>query len=152
MSAVNSTKRNQVWREKNADKYRENNKKYYQDNKEKVLARAKRQYAENRSAGIDRAKQWHEKNPRKSKNAKLKYAFGITIDKYEEMLVQQEGVCAACKSPPDKRALAVDHCHESGLVRGLLCHPCNASLGLLRECPTRMDALKAYINNFTWLK
>lgn len=104
----------------------------------------------------DYAREYKKKHPRSArdlKNDQLRWSFGITIEDYERMFVQQNGVCAVCSSPPAaKKALAVDHCHESGLIRGLLCDPCNTALGLLRECPTRMDALKAYINNFTWLK
>jgi hypothetical protein len=96
-------------------------------------------------------KQWRKNNPRAAKNADLKKRFGITIDDYDKMFAAQSGVCAACHGKPGQRALAVDHCHEPGLVRGLLCHPCNTALGLLRECPNRMNALKDYIGRFNWL-
>lgn len=122
-------------------------------NPEKVRANNKRQRdSRGKAAHAAEMKEWRKRNPRAAKNADLKKSFGITIDEYERMLAQQDGRCAACKGEPGARALAVDHCHESGLVRGLLCHPCNTALGLLRECPSRMNALKDYIKNFVWLK
>lgn len=68
--------------------------------------------------------------------ATLKYNFGITVERYEEMLARQGGVCAICKRRPGKRRLAVDHDHSccpgrrscGKCVRGLLCKACNYQL------------------------
>ncbi len=73
------------------------------------------------------------------KRAVLKY--GISIEEYDRMLEAQGNVCAICKLPEratNKRSgrvhnLAVDHCHDSGKVRGLLCSNCNTAIGLLKE-------------------
>lgn len=70
--------------------------------------------------------------------------YGITIKIYNEMVISQNGVCLICKGPPGGRgSLHVDHCHESGKVRGLLCHYCNISLGSLKE---NKDTLKNMIS------
>lgn len=82
----------------------------------------------------------------------LRTKYGITPQQYDLMLSQQKGGCAACGGPPGKRALHVDHCHETGLVRGLLCVGCNTALGALKESALRMRALETYINQFTWIK
>ena len=67
---------------------------------------------------------------------KLKKTYGISIEDYENMLADQDGRCAIC-SLEEKHApygvLSVDHCHDSGDVRSLLCNPCNAGLGLFKE-------------------
>lgn len=57
--------------------------------------------------------------------------YGITPDDYDRMLEQQGWVCAICGSPPppSKRRLHIDHDHETGKVRGLLCTRCNTALG-----------------------
>lgn len=60
---------------------------------------------------------------------KLRYKYGITVKQYNEMLSDQQGECAICRRPPGKRKLSVDHCHESGRVRALLCAACNRSVG-----------------------
>jgi len=68
----------------------------------------------------------------------LKNKYGITQDDYERMLNEQGGVCKICgtddpKTPRGYVTFAIDHCHETGNVRGLLCNPCNRALGLLKE-------------------
>lgn len=66
--------------------------------------------------------------------AKIKRLYGLTPQTYLDLLHQQEGRCAICRQLPD-RGLQVDHCHDTGRVRGLLCGPCNRALGLLQEDP-----------------
>ena len=53
--------------------------------------------------------------------------YGITADQFHAMCAAQGGVCALCRRPPSKQ-FHVDHCHETGRVRGLLCHLCNTRL------------------------
>ncbi len=71
---------------------------------------------------------------RKSRNTYLKSKYGITIDQYEKRLEKQGGRCAICKSMDAKNSrskynvFSVDHNHTTGIVRGLLCMPCNLIL------------------------
>jgi hypothetical protein len=57
--------------------------------------------------------------------------YGITLENYEAMLEAQDGGCYICGNPPNAKRLHVDHCHETGAVRGLLCAGCNRTLGWL---------------------
>lgn len=61
--------------------------------------------------------------------------YGITRDEYDRLLVAQNGRCLICNRPGDelKKGLAVDHDHETGAVRGLLCVGCNTKLGWLER-------------------
>lgn len=65
--------------------------------------------------------------------------YGITLDQYDEMFEKQEGVCKICKKPETStikgavKRLAVDHCHSTGRIRGLLCNNCNTAIGLFKE-------------------
>lgn len=69
--------------------------------------------------------------------------YGITTDDYTRMFEAQGGGCAICKRPPTDRRLAIDHCHTTGKVRGLLCGPCNVSLGQFGDNPrTLLEAAK----------
>jgi hypothetical protein len=61
--------------------------------------------------------------------------FGLTADQYEAMLAAQGGGCAICRWKQTARRLAVDHCHTTGKVRGLLCTRCNCAIGNLKEDP-----------------
>jgi Recombination endonuclease VII len=79
-------------------------------------------------------------------------AYGLTQEEYQSLYDRQQGRCAACgdiettihynKALP----LAVDHCHKTGTVRGLLCTACNRALGLLNDDAARIKALLRYIH------
>jgi len=72
--------------------------------------------------------------------------YGITIEQYGEMLEAQGGVCAICREPcPSGKNLAVDHCHETGAVRGLLCARCNSGIGQFLDSPDRLRAAIGYL-------
>ena len=73
--------------------------------------------------------------------------FEISPTVYDDMLEKQHGKCAICHEPPTTRNLAVDHNHETGEVRSLLCSACNTALGLLKEDPARIRALLNYVQD-----
>jgi len=93
---------------------------YYQNNKEKI----KKSNTE-----------WAKNNPEKSKEYYLRYhryrKYGIRQPEYDELLSKQKGVCAICKKSVP--ILAVDHNHETGAIRGLLCKNCNLALGFISD-------------------
>lgn len=72
--------------------------------------------------------------------------YGITLDHYNELLARQGGACAICHENKDVRNLAVDHCHETGKVRGILCQRCNRALGLLRDDTSLMRSAIMYLD------
>lgn len=102
---------------------------------------------EQKAARRERVRGQYAADPRRFQSQVLKSKFGITLDDYDAMLVAQGGGCQICGAPPagDKR-LAVDHCHETGRVRGLLCTPCNQALGLMRDDPNRLQRAIAYLS------
>ncbi len=69
-----------------------------------------------------------ENGKRKAKNNQLKCYYNITIEDFEQMYKEQDGVCAICGNPEMNRLLAVDHDHKTNEIRGLLCTRCNLSL------------------------
>jgi hypothetical protein len=73
----------------------------------------------------------------RAKDARLKREFSITLEQYNQVLKAQGGVCAICKKRNNKKGkpllLAVDHCHTTGLVRGLLCWPCNKGIAVFQD-------------------
>ncbi len=81
------------------------------------------------------------------RNYKCKY--GITIEDYDNMLKEQGGCCAICGSSDSKchgrMNFAVDHCHETGKVRGLLCNDCNRALGLFQDSSEILDKAVKYL-------
>lgn len=76
----------------------------------------------------------------------LRYLYGITGTEYAHILEYQGGTCAICGEPPyGKRRLSVDHCHESGHVRGLLHNTCNSALAVVERFPNPDLALAAFV-------
>jgi len=77
---------------------------------------------------------------RKSQLAK----FEITEEDYQRILKSQGGICAICKNR-DSRNLAVDHDHETGKIRGLLCSNCNRGLGRFKDSAERLQSAIDYL-------
>ena len=73
--------------------------------------------------------------PAKRKNSNLLHRYGITLEDYNQMLIDQHYGCKICGISPEEhgRNLVVDHCHTTEEVRGLLCHQCNTAIGLFKE-------------------
>jgi hypothetical protein len=104
------------------------------------------------------AREWHKharaKNPEYYRNKDLQKQYGVTLEWYQAVLAKQNGVCAICKEPEKAFirgkliSMPVDHCHETGKARGLLCTKCNRGLGLFSD---KIDVLKSaikYLQNF----
>lgn len=70
---------------------------------------------------------------RKYLNSHLKALYGITLEQYEKMFEEQNGVCAICKQPEINRRLSIDHRHSDGIVRALLCTKCNYLVGIIES-------------------
>lgn len=76
---------------------------------------------------------------------KLRRHFGISVETYQSLHAAQNGACAICRGYDNDRCLAVDHCHKSGAVRGLLCGECNRGIGQLRDSPALLRAAAEYL-------
>jgi hypothetical protein len=84
----------------------------------------------------------------KNKNQKLKRIFGISYDEYLNMLAAQNNCCAICGTDtPGARAFAVDHCHDTGKIRGLLCSKCNTGIGNLKDDIDLLKRAIQYLEN-----
>jgi hypothetical protein len=77
-------------------------------------------------------------------NKRRERVYGVSADQYQAMLKAQNGVCAICETK-SKRNLSVDHCHETGKVRALLCVKCNAGLGCYGDNPAFARKAAAYL-------
>ena len=96
------------------------------------------------------ARAWRKANPEKRRvsrrAAHLKHKYNMTREDYDLMAADQHHVCKICHNAnPDGRRLAVDHNHETGTVRGLLCGNCNTGIGLLNEDIDRLLTVIQYL-------
>ncbi len=82
------------------------------------------------------------------KNYKLRHLFGISIDEYEEMVEKQNNLCFICSNPPQNGlSLGVDHNHNTGKIRKLLCVNCNTMIGHSKEDVTILERTIEYIKS-----
>ncbi|KND27525.1 endonuclease domain-containing protein [Streptomyces acidiscabies] len=77
----------------------------------------------------------------------LKRSYGITEAQRDEMIAGQKGLCVICLKAP---AVHVDHCHETGRVRGVLCFNCNSAIGKLGDDPGAVRRAASYLEGISW--
>ena len=95
-----------------------------------------------------------------SRKQNLKHRYGITEEQYDQMLIEQEYKCKICRQEPDKcqtkpdkcqtqpdKPLYVDHCHQTKVIRGLLCHKCNVALGHMNDDPEQLERAANYLRS-----
>lgn len=106
------------------------------------LGKNKTTYTPTAAASYDRA--WN-----------LRRKYGLTVERYGEILTGQGGVCACCRGVETHvhksgklKDLAVDHDHATGTVRGLLCFNCNSGIGRLKDDPALLRAAAAYLERY----
>lgn len=156
--------RQRKWRAENPDKARAILKRYAEANPEKLkqthsewcernrehLSISKRKY---REANSDKVKQqimeWRQKNKAQIKAEYHRRKYGLTPEAFNRMLSDQENKCLVCKLEFGAERLKtphVDHCHETGVIRGLLCCHCNQGLGHFRDNSELLAAAIQYLN------
>lgn len=129
-------------------------------------AEYQRQYRErNRARCAEQTRQWVERNRDRHRAYHAAYyrankirwqisdlarKYGITVEQYLEMVESQGGVCVGCGRSPEEAhgdgyPLHVDHDHETGTVRELLCRSCNLTLGQSGDDPERLRRLADYV-------
>jgi hypothetical protein len=153
-------------KKRNKDKKEElnaNSREYYQKHRDGLLETAKeyRSRPEVKEQRQGYMKEWYQENREevletmkspKGRDVTLRRKYGITYQDFERMLEEQANCCAICGSnkPRGNRGVfAVDHCHTTGKVRGLLCSFCNAALGLLQERIETLEAAIVYLRFHT---
>jgi hypothetical protein len=106
----------------------------------------RRYYAKDPGGCVSRSRQWQRDNPEKVKQMRERSRFaryGITQDDFAQIVERQGGVCAICQN--GDRELVIDHCHDTGEVRGALCNKCNKGIGLLGDDPEAMIRAASYL-------
>lgn len=118
-----------------------------------------------KECACNRTKKWASKNPVKVKeNAVAAYKrnhlrqkannrfnrYGVTPERYKEMLQSQNGMCAICSSiePGGRGDWHVDHCHKTNKVRSLLCHLCNTGLGSFQDSRELLLSASKYLQQY----
>lgn len=116
---------NKKYREKNRDKLVAHSKAYFESHREENTARCKKRYRDNKAEYAESGRKRH-----------LKKKYDITDADFSAMLSKQDGKCAVCRTDTPGGRFGkwnIDHCHDSGKVRGLLCWACNTGLGKFKD-------------------
>lgn len=98
-----------------------------------------------------RRESWSEERKlaerRKSRGHYMKRTYGISLEKYDDLLKSQLGLCAICRTdnPGGKGDFHVDHCHDTKKVRGLLCQSCNIGLGHFKDSIKFLESAIEYL-------
>lgn len=109
-------------------------------------------YRRNRVSIVAKRAAYRERNPERVREqmraGNRKYQYGVTRETYDAILFSQNNLCAICLGPQQPRmgALCVDHCHVTGVVRGLLCSKCNTAIGLLMDDPAIISGASEYVS------
>lgn len=123
---------------------------YQKENREDVLAKKRRQWYELRNDPV-RYREYLDKRKIDADWKRIFKAYGLTRDEFEHMVEDQNGLCAICGRGPQVRGthkrLLVDHDHETGCIRGLLCSDCNVALGLLQDDVARLQKAIEYVKS-----
>jgi len=99
--------------------------------------------------GRDQQRRSRVRHKERQRDASLQKMYGISLTEYNTMLSSQEHKCAICGKHQDSfsKRLFVDHCHTTGVVRGLLCHKCNSGLGHFEDNVYNMQKAIDYLKN-----
>jgi hypothetical protein len=104
---------------------------------------------------LDNGPRWRERNPDADADETLRRKYGITLTDYDVLFESQGGVCALCKKGETTKRmkkgegherLAVDHCHDTARVRGLLCFKCNTAIGSLGDTEDDAQRVVDYLS------
>lgn len=118
-----------AWCQRCANVYRRDRYKKYPKYRATIRARNKKNYEADR-----------KKHASRVRIAELRRKYGISWEQYQAVLTAQSGICGLCEStsPGGRGQWHLDHCHDSGRMRGILCHNCNTSLGIYEKLKTKI--------------
>jgi len=119
--------------------------KHYARNAEKEREKRKIYRKEKREEIALRAANWRKEHPREAFANDIRAKYGMSLAYFDKLLIDQNGRCKICDVPV--RWICVDHCHKTGIVRGLLCNPCNSFVGKIENSPTMLAKLGEYLQD-----
>jgi len=135
--------------ERRRQQKREAARRFREKNKDRVLAQEKEYRAKNREKLALRRRQTYKKpTPEKIRENNLRALYGLSLQDEIKLLIQQGYRCAICKTHFDElktHMRHIDHCHKTGIVRGILCGHCNCLLGHAKDNPQTLNAAITYL-------
>lgn len=155
-------KYNQAYIEKNRERISQKNKEYHQKHRDRLLAAGRQRYHENIEVRRANSRRWHQenrdlalkkmreygkKNNHKALGRARKKRYGITPEIFDAMFNAQNKCCAicGCSSTRAKNGWHLDHSHQTGKVRAILCNNCNCGLGYAKDSIETLQNMVEYL-------
>ncbi len=130
-------------RKKHPEKYKKRMQKYYKNNRKKLINRVKK-YTEDNKEKVKIRKNKHYMAIREARRwDNIRKLYGLSKEDYDKLYVNQQGRCAVCRI--ELPVLHIDHFHEDGTIRGLLCGKCNRGIGLFDDNIELLEAVIKYL-------
>ncbi|CAB4127732.1 Recombination endonuclease VII [uncultured Caudovirales phage] len=145
------------YRLENPEKFSATKKKCWYKHHEKNIVESREKYQKHKDVRQKDSLDRYHANPKAQSNRRLKRLFGLSQNEYDAMIIAQDNKCAICKNSEmlmdnkqlDIRKLAVDHCHVTNKVRGLLCFNCNIGLGKFKDSIDELQNAIDYLLIYT---
>jgi len=133
----------------------ESSKKYQSENKEKCKEAWARYRIKHREKRLEYCREYRKNNPEKFKEydkignqKKRQKLYGISPEQFDTLLENQGDRCIVCSTnSPGKKGWCVDHCHETGRIRGILCGKCNMGIGLFDDSTEILKKVISYLES-----
>ena len=147
-----NSRKAKVWRENNKEKKSAADRKYREENPERCQRNAKLYYLDNTEEIKKRVSDYSktEKGKLVRIKAHAKNRYGIDLRDRKAMSKAQDSRCAICGKEFDLSDLFTDHCHHSGIVRGLLCNRCNMGIGCLMDDEKIIEKALEYVRKYNF--
>jgi len=133
------------WIARHPERFKESQRKWHAANKEKQNERARIYQKTNAVEIRKRHANWYAVNKEAVADRRYQRLYGITRGEHNTLLANQGGVCPVCQSIP--KQFVIDHDHETGDVRGLLCHRCNLGMGYFRDNAAALRSAAVYLED-----
>lgn len=136
--------RSRKWATENAEVNRQRVREWERDNPTRARDGRRRYYYKHAETIAERRRIWYDQNPGLHADEHRQSKYGITAEQFADMIAKQNGRCAIC-TVPFVETPRVDHDHETGQIRDLLCDLCNRGLGYFLDSPKLLRAAADYI-------
>lgn len=123
------------WRKNNLQRDIATARKYYHTHTDKILEQRKLSRQDNDFSIRKKEQKW-----------KIKSRYGVTLEEKEAILSKQQGLCAICHKMVSGFSAVIDHDHETGRIRGILCRSCNFGLALFGDSREGILVALEYLN------
>jgi len=140
--------RQRLWKKhpEKHERYLKKQKEYRLKNVEDKKIKDRIRYQQNKEKISKERKEFYHKFPELVRKRRMMTTYKITAEKYDELNAIKNCQCCGRNEKDFVKGLAIDHCHKSGQVRGVLCPNCNTAIGLLNDDLTVIKKVISYLN------